>query len=62
MTDIVAARNNSSHAAQQAVITLIEASGAELFRNSGVSEDGGKKAAEFLIAFHKTLTAYYKEL
>lgn len=62
MTDIVTAKNNPTHAAQQAVIKLIEASGPELFRTSGVSEDGGKKAAEFLIAFHKTLTAYYKEL
>lgn len=62
MTETVTPRNNSAHAAQQAVLKLIESSGADLFKQSGVSEAGGKKAAEFLVEFHKTLTAYYKTL
>lgn len=62
MTDTITPRNNTAHAAQQAVLKLIESSGSDLFKQSGVSPEGGEKAADFLIAFHKKLTDYYKTL
>ncbi|MEE8875968.1 hypothetical protein [Pseudomonas helleri] len=62
MSDATSPKRTPSLAAQEAVLELIKASGHELFRASGVSEVGGKKSADFLIAFHKTLTEYYKTL
>lgn len=62
MSDTASPKRAPTQAAQEAVLELIKASGSDLFKNKGVNADAGKNAAEFLIEFHKTLTAYYKEL
>ncbi|MFL1495080.1 hypothetical protein K0P33_17125 [Pseudomonas sp. ArH3a] len=63
MTEIVIDPiNRPEEAAHQVALELVRASGADLFRVKGVSEASGKNIAEFVIAFHKTLTEHYKTL
>lgn len=54
--------NRPEEAAHQAVLELVKTSGSDLFRTKGVSEASGKNIAEFVVAFHKTLTEHYKTL
>ncbi len=62
MSDVASPKRTPVQAAHEVVLELVKASGPELFRVSGVSEAGGKKSGDFLIALHKTLTDYYKTL
>lgn len=55
---VIDPRFSPEEAAQQVVLELVKSSGADLFKNRGVTDDAGEKAASFLIAFHTKLTEH----
>lgn len=62
MSDAASPKRSPTQAAHEAVLELVKASGSDLFKSKGISAESGKNAADFLVAFHKTLTEHYKTL